>query len=466
MAAPRRLLVGPSALLTIALMVTGVSCGQAPQSSANSPNRVVVANGLTVLLYPVPGADRVAAESLYRVGFLHEPENMTQAAHLLEHLVCQGATSTYQTGEAMRLLNQKGMANAETLPHFTHFDYMLPAEHLELALQVERERLRSLEITPDLIRQEAPKCYSEADFVERNPSAGMLKHAFMALNQAWRHGASTAQVRGGLEDIPVADLEQFHRASYDPRNLVLVVIGGFERDEALQLVSKHLGTISPPDTSPPQPVPWAQVPERMTVQWDSNVRAVSLAFPPPDDPTERFILSIWGSLLMQELMTDEQVQGAVDAVFSSNQLWNVGTLPFFVYATPSAGVTLAELQRLLATRLHGMIAQKPSAAQMQQLRMVADQFAREPELNWSAVRRQADSLASQRGLDPQLAAAMVMGNMAIQLGLRDLLLGPDSASQVEALRNLTADDLHRLLQRTLDPSKQLVVILTPIEEAP
>lgn len=433
------------------------------QQKSGTLDRVVLDNGLTVLLCPVPGADRVAVESFYRVGFLHEPKGMTQAAHLVEHLVCQGATENYPVGESMRLLSQKGMVNAETLADFTHYDYVLPADGLELALQIEAERLSSLKITEDLMRQEAPKCYQEAATVEQNPQAGMFKHAFMAFGQAWGHGLGKARVRGGLEDIPVADLEGFHRAFYHPGNLLLVVVGGFGRDEALELVNKHLGSLKPPQTPPPQPVPWAQVPKARTVEWDSQVRAVCLGFPPPEDETDRVVLSLWGNLLMQRLMADRQVQAAVSSVFCTNQLWGVGTLPFFVYATTKPNTDLQQLQSLLSESLQSIVAAKPGDAEVAQLRLMAGQLGQVSGLTWEAVRQQAQSLATQMGQDPQQATGMVMGNVAIQLGAQELSLGADSARKVEALKALTAEDLSRLLRRTLDPARQFVTLLAPVE---
>jgi len=448
-----------------AVAVLMLNRGDAAQGQPNSANRMVLANGATVLLYPVTGADRVAVESLYRVGFLHEPKGMTQAAHLLEHLACQCETRSYKAGEAMRLLSQRGMANAETLSDFTHFDYLLRAKELELALRVEAERLSSLNITPEVVRQEVPKCYQEADFVARNPRAGMLKHAFMAFNQAWRYGMTKTKVRGGLEDIPVADLKRFRRASYHPRNLVLVLVGGFERDEAMQLVTKHLGSIEASDAGPLQLVSWPQLPKQMTVQWDGKVRAVCIGFPPPDDIKERVLLSLWGNSLMRRLMSDKEIRGAADAVFCTNQSWSVGTLPFFVYATAKPNASMPALQRLLAARLQSVVARKPSKAEITGLRLMAAQFARVPELNWDTIRRQGEAAASQLGRDPDDAAGLVMGNMAIQLGVRELLLGSDSVHVAKTLRAVTADDLHRLLRRTLDPSRRFVTILMPMGQA-
>ena len=458
-------LVGLHAAALTVLAVVMVNRWNTAQAQRGSDNRVVLANGITVLMYPIPAADRVAVESFYRVGFLHEPKGMTQAAHLLEHLVCQCATRSYKAGEAMRLLNQEGMANAETLSDFTHFDYMLPSEQLGLALRIVGERMSSLRMVPEVIRQEVPKCYQEANLVERNPRAGMIKHAFMAFSQVWRYRANKAQVRGGLAAIPVAELERFYRASYHPQRLVLVLIGGFERAKALQLVKKHLGSIQPSDAATPQPLPWSQVPKEMTVQWDSSVRAVCIGFPPPDDVKERLLLTLWGNLLMQRLMTDTKVQGAADAVFCTNQAWTVGTLPFFVYATAKTNVSVEQLHRLLAARLQTIITRGPGEPEMTQLRFMAVRFAQEPVLTWDVIRQQGEAAASELGRDPEEAASLVMANMAIQVGMRELLLGTDSAHVAKTLQAVTADDLHRLLRRTLDPSRGFVTVLMPMGEA-
>ena len=362
----------------------------------------------------------------------------------------------------MRLLNQVGMANAETLPHFAHFDYVVPSGQLELALRIVGERLTSLRISPEVVRQEAPRCYQEADAVERNPAAGMVKHAFMAFGQAWSHGMRKVHVHAGLEEISVLDLERFCRASYSPQGLVLVLIGGFNRTEALRLVKEHLGTIQPSDAAPPQRLPWAQVPKEMTIEWDANVRAVCIGFPPPDDVTERLLLSLWGSTLMQRLIADNQTQGLADLVFCTNPTWGVGLLPFFVYATAKPNVSVQRLQGWLNACLQSMTVAKPGWGEMMQFRSMASQFTQAPVLNKDVIRQQGQAVASQLGRDPEEAAGLVMGNTAIQLGMRELLLGSDSARVTKALQAVTADDLHRLLRRTLNPSRGFVTILIPM----
>ena len=120
-----------------------LACGSQDAASARqeAAGRHKLQNGVTLLLHRVPGVEQVAVEAFYEVGLVHEPAGMAQAAHLLEHLVCNAATASYKAGESMAWLNSVGLANAETMPDWTHYDYMVPADKLERIFQIEAERL-------------------------------------------------------------------------------------------------------------------------------------------------------------------------------------------------------------------------------------------------------------------------------------------------------------------------------------
>jgi predicted Zn-dependent peptidase len=273
-------------------------------------------------------------------------------------------------------------------------------------------------------------------------------------------------IRRGLEDARIVDLHRFHRAFYHPENSLLVIVGSFRRDEALRLAGKHLGSLQLAATAPPQPPPWTQIKKDLTVQWDSKVRAVCIGFPPPENIKERIALSLWGNLLWQKLMTDEQIQKAADAVLCTNQLWSAETLPFFIYATAKGKVELSALQGLLQDRLKSFTAAKPGEADMSRFRAMAVELIRSPQLSWDAINLQAGQLSSQAGLPRNRATWMVMGNMAIQLGVRELLLGSAPLHLIQTLQTLTADELHQLLQQTLTSTKQFVTVLTPVKSNP
>ena len=428
---------------------------------AGGVQQAVLANGVTVVLCPVAGADQVAIEVFHPAGFLHEPAGFTQATHLIEHLVCRGATAGYGPGETMRLLTERGMANAETMADATHYDYVLPAANLELAARIIGERLAGVTITAPAITQEAANCYGEADTVERNPAAGMIKHAFMALNQAWRGQPGPVQVRGGLTQIPIADLGRFYQAAYRPQQAVVVVVGGFEPKQARALLDKYVGRV-PRSTAPAVTTPdWARQPKQQAVPWDTGVTAVCLAFPPPPERADRLLLAAWGALLMQRLSTDAELQGVAHAVFTTNPGWTPGALPIFAYATARPGVTAGQLQAALAAKVQRAAVAPVSQAELGQLRMVLAQLLQAPPTDLAAIRQQAEMLAPQIGQTPKQATGFVLGNLAIQLGLCAMELGPDPAPVRRALGSVTAEQLQRLLATTLDPARCRVTILQP-----
>jgi hypothetical protein len=452
-------------LEVVALVFTlGVACGQdRPAPAADPPAKVVLDNGLTVLLYPVAGIERVAVESFCRVGFLDEPKARTQIAHLLEHLLCKSATRSFKAGESYDLLQRKGSANAETLADWTHYDYSGPVSELESILRVEGERMTGLKFEAEVIRSEAPLCYQETDFVERNPQSGMLKHAFMAFGQAWRHGATEAKVRGGLEDIPPEELRKFFLATCHPKRRILVVAGGFDRDKALKAIREHLGLPWPVAAEDPG-IDWSKVAKTSTVKWDARRRGVCIAFPPPKDDDERMILSVWGSGQMQALMGEAGIRKIADAAFCSSWGMNVGKLPAFFYGAAKEGSNSKEVADVLMARIRKSTSEMPTAAGVAQLKLMSAQL-KTPPLEKSQLQTQADWAVRQMNRSPEEAMDMVLGNLALQAGLLQLATGFDPERLARALKQLDAGRLHDLLKRTFDETLRIVTFLEPAEKS-
>ena len=427
------------------------------------PDRVVLENGVTVMLWPVPGTGQVAMETFYEVGFLHEPRGMTQAAHLLEHIMCNGATASWAAGASFALLNEVGMANAETLPTSTHYDYTVPADRLELCLKVASERLSSLRITEELVLQEAPRCYRETDFVERNPQAGMLKFAFMALAQVWRHGRQEALVRGGMEEFAIADLVAFHRAGYRPDRLRVVLIGDFERAAAMALIEEHLGALPRFGGELVGAIDWRKVPARTTVRWDSTTRAVCVAWPPPKNRADCVALSLLGARFHQLAAQDAELQEATDMVNFSNWLWHVGELPFYAYATVAAGAdpnkVEAALRRVVAQAVADL--HPVGTVLAGQVRGIHGRYR---FLDKPYVERLSGMIQRQRpGMESPERQAMVMGQGAINWAVADMAVGGDPEAIAAALAGREGEDLQRMIRGTLAPERALVTHILPMD---
>lgn len=423
------------------------------------PERFTLDNGATVILLPVKGTEYVGIESFYRVGFIDEPAGLTQAAHLLEHCACKGATISYAPGESFDHLGRVGMANAETLATFTHYDLMVPARELETALRIEAERLTSLRIDESLVRQEAPRCYAEASAVESSQKAPLFKFAVMAAVQGWRHGADTALIKGGLAEAPLQSLLDFHQQTYTPGNLLLVLAGDFDSAEARRLIERHIGAIPARAALPREPIDWGAVPVRREISWDSSRTALVIASPPPERPRDRLILTLWGTVLFDRLTADAQLGAAASFAACSAYVSPVGDMPFFLYATVARDADPVEAEQLLIQRARALAADLQNDAALARIRLFARSFSVPPPLDSAAVAAQSRALAAHQNMEPSQAAMMILGNAALQAGIRAEVFGSAPGSLVDEIDAMTADELRALTAVALDDLR--VTLLRP-----
>lgn len=146
-----------------------VVCVSAPEtaSSANPPagdatdrkttaaalavdvEKLVLANGLSVLLVPDPSSSSVLVDMTFRAGTVFEPPERSGLAHLTEHVLMRGPTPDT---DYVRILEQRRAreVNAFTGADQMFFRTVLPPEELPIALWVAADRVATL---PGLLDQ-------------------------------------------------------------------------------------------------------------------------------------------------------------------------------------------------------------------------------------------------------------------------------------------------------------------------
>ncbi|HEX5542813.1 MAG TPA: pitrilysin family protein [Micromonospora sp.] len=230
-------------------------------------------NGLRVVVSPDHSAPVVAVNLWYDVGSRHEPAGQTGFAHLFEHLMFEGSVNVAKTEHMKLIQGCGGTLNATTNPDRTNYFETVPAEHLELALWLEADRMGGL--VPALV-QETLDNQREVVKNERrqryeNVPYGDAWLRLLPLLYPPGHPYHHATI-GSMEDLNVADLptfQDFHITYYAPNNAVLSVVGDAEPGEVFALVEKYFGRLAPRPDIPPAPdgrvVPASGVPARETV---------------------------------------------------------------------------------------------------------------------------------------------------------------------------------------------------------
>ena len=197
-------------------------------------------NGLTLLVLPDHSLPIISYQVWYRVGSRNERPGITGISHLLEHMMFKGSKK-YGPEEHARLVNANGgELNAFTTEDVTSYFENLPAEKLELAIELEAEREANLAITPENLRSETEVVKEERRMRVDNSNFGRLLEQLAALAfQQHPYHWPTIGWMSDLDHITLEDCVTYYKTYYSPNNTTVVLVGDVDPDETYKLVRKH-----------------------------------------------------------------------------------------------------------------------------------------------------------------------------------------------------------------------------------
>jgi len=219
--------------------------------SAHAPvHETTLANGLKVLIQEVRSAPVVAFMVWYKVGSRNEGAGITGISHLLEHMMFKG-TPSYAKGEIARILQRNGASfNAGTSMDYTCYYEVLASDRLELAVEIEADRMIHASIPPEEHRLEMTVVRSELERNEDNPHRALYQETLAQAFQAHPYHWPTIGWRTDVEQIRTEQIRDYYRAHYMPNNATAVIVGDIDQAQALAFAERHFGPI-PAGPAPP-----------------------------------------------------------------------------------------------------------------------------------------------------------------------------------------------------------------------
>ena len=203
-------------------------------------------NGLKVLLYPDPSTSKVTVNATVFVGSRHEGYGEAGMAHLLEHMVFKG---TKLHPDIPKVLKDRGaIMNGTTWVDRTNYFETLPADgdNLEFAIRLEADRLFNSLIRREDLASEMTVVRNEFERGENDPERILSQRMISAAFEWHNYGKSTIGNRADIERVPIEQLQAFYKKYYRVDNIMLVVAGKFQKDQALQFIAKYFGNIQTP----------------------------------------------------------------------------------------------------------------------------------------------------------------------------------------------------------------------------
>jgi zinc protease len=199
----------------------------------HSFTKVKLANGLTVLLKEIHTAPIASLWLWYRVGSRNETPGVTGISHWTEHMQFKG-TERYPADVLDKAVAREGgYRNAMTYLDWTAYIETLPVDKIDLAFDLEADRMKNSLFAPEEVESERTVIISERQGNENEPMFLLGEEVQAA---AFRVHSYHHEVIGDMIDLQTMqrdDLYQHYRTYYVPGNAVLTVAGDFATQEML-----------------------------------------------------------------------------------------------------------------------------------------------------------------------------------------------------------------------------------------
>ena len=411
---------------------------------------VTLNNGMRVIVQEDHRAPVMVSQVWYRAGSMDEFNGTTGVAHVLEHMMFRG-TKTVPPGEfSKRIAAAGGRENAFTNRDHTAYFQQMQKDRLELAMQLESDRMANLVIRDDLFAKEMQVVMEERRLRTDDQPQSVVYERLMAT--AYQESPYRRPVIGWMDDLQhmtAQDARDWYARWYVPNNATLVVAGDVKSDDVIAMAKRYFGVI-PARALPvrkPQDEP-AQIGEkRVVVKVPAKVPYLLMAWHAPvlrdwEKDTAPYALQILAGVLsgndsarlQKSLVKTQQIAVSTSAGYDAVSR---GPGMFMIDATPAPGKTTDELEKAIRGQIERI--QRDGVSEAELARVKAQVIAADVY--------QRDSLFYQ---------AMQLGEY-VTAGLPPEAL----AHRVDKLRTVSAGEVQAAAKQWLQDDQLSVGILDP-----
>lgn len=429
------------------VIVALLALAGASPSLAADIHEYVLSNGMKVLLVEVPKAPVATVQVWYKVGSRNEVMGRAGLSHMLEHMMFKG-TAKYPKGTFSRLVRKNGgIDNAFTSQDFTAYFENLAADRVELALEMEADRMQGLILDHGDFQTERDVVKEERRLRTEDDPQGALVEALFA--QAFLSHPYHWPVIGWFADLDAMsldDLQRHYDTFYSPNNATLIVVGDIKAETLLPTI-KHLFEPIPKGPTPKQalpPEPEQRGERRFLLKREAQVPLVMMGFRVPNyasddsyalDILESILSRGKSSRLYQSLVYDQKNSLAVGAEYS---LMQTDPSLFYFYALVSPGQKVEAVEESLHREIARLQNEPPTELELQRAKNQVE----------------AAHVFEQ---DSNFRKAMLLGQAeTIGAGWRRV------DQFLERIRAVTAKDVQRVAKQYLMEDNRTVGILIPL----
>ncbi len=408
-------------------------------------------NGLRVIIAEDHSAPVFSIAVTYNVGSRNERQGRTGFAHLFEHMMFKGSPNVGSGEHFLLIYSNGGDMNGSTNKDRTNYFERLPTNQLDLALYLEADRMRALDINKTNLDNQIATVSEERKQGVDNQPYGKTSEALD--NLAYKNFAYQHSVIGSLEDLRAASVEDvaaFFKTYYAPNNAVVAIAGDVKTADCLARVRKYFESI--PRQAAPAAVDMTEPPQtaeqRQTIDDPlARLPRLDIVYHVPQSLTpDADALSVAGTILSsgrssrlyENIVRQKQLSSGVFASAGESR----GPGLFLIRGMVMPGKSVADLEKAVYDEVERLKTGPIEAWEIEKARN-------------SAKRGFLGSLTSS------LSRAVMLSQLAVYYNDPGLI-----NTRYERLSSITAADVQRVAKQYLTAQNRTVVITNPKPAAP
>lgn len=325
-------------------------------------DKIVLDNGLEVILYKDSSIPLVSVNIWYRVGSSQEILGKTGFAHLFEHMMFQGSKNIEKEMHFRYIQEAGGSLNGSTSIDRTNYYETVPSNNIDLALWLESDRMGFMleGLTQEKLDNQKSVVMNERRQRYDNEPYGLAWELIFAnlFDPEFPYHWPTIGWMEDIKNFNLNDVKEFFKTYYTPNNASMVIAGNYDKNETIESVNKYFSPITSNSVIKNTDYTAPVLNEYKHIIHEDNVQLsrVYLAWISDkvfseDDPVLDVLSDILGSSknsrLYKSLVHEKQIIQDVSCFQYSAKLTGM----FFIIATAKPGVELS----VIKTQIFGEI---------------------------------------------------------------------------------------------------------------
>lgn len=229
---------------------------------------ITLKNGLEIKLKEIHTAPLISSWVWYRVGSRDEIPGRHGISHWVEHMQFKGTERFPSEVIEKGVARAGGVWNAFTYLDWTTYFETMPTDKIDLALELEADRMKNTSYDAEEVESERTVIISERQGRENSPGFWLSEAIHNAAFRIHPYNHSIIGDRVDLESMTQDDLYRHYQAYYSPGNAVIAIAGDFDKDKMVKRLTELYQDIpagaEPPRVGRPE-LPWRGE-HRLTVE--------------------------------------------------------------------------------------------------------------------------------------------------------------------------------------------------------